>query len=288
MNSENLLENLLIVGCGDLGRRLAERAAEFGYQTTGVRRQPPEKSPSHLTYVAADTAHLSQLERALASSFNVVVVTMTPSERSDEGYHRAYVQTCENLTTALQNQLQSPRLVLFVSSTGVYAQNDGSWVDETSVTEPERFNGKRLLEAEQRIAHCGFAHCIVRFSGIYGPGRNQLLNQVKQGRASLKARYSNRIHSEDCVGILLHLMERQRRNQPVDNLYVASDDEPAPTAEVVNWLSMKLGTNKARFEPDESNLGKRCSNQRLKATGYEFRYPDYRAGYTSVLEEGIG
>ncbi len=285
MNSEKLSEKLLILGCGDLGLRLAERAAELGYETTGVRRQPPDEAPSYLAYVAADTANLSQLEQALTPSFDVVVITMTPDQRSDEGYRKTYVQTCENLAMALQNQLQSPRLVLFVSSTGVYPQNDGSWVDETSATEPERFSGRRLLEAEQRIANCGFAHCIVRFSGIYGPGRNQLLNQVKEGRASLKARYSNRIHSEDCVGVLLHLMERQRQDQPIDNLYVASDDEPAPMAEVVNWLSMELGADKARFEPDESNLGKRCSNQRLKETGYEFRYPDYRTGYKSILEE---
>lgn len=285
MNSEKLSEKLLIVGCGDLGHRLAERAAELGYQATGIRRSPPDKAPAYLNYVAADTANLSQLEKALAPSFDVVVVTMTPDERSDEGYHKAYVQTCENLNMALQNQLQSPRLVIFVSSTGVYTQNDGSWVDETSATEPERFSGQRLLEAERRIANCGFAHCIVRFSGIYGPGRNQLLNQVKEGRASLKARYSNRIHSADCVGVLLHLMERQRRDQPIDNLYVASDDEPAPMADVVNWLSMQLDVNEARFDPDESNLGKRCDNRRLKESGYKFHYPDYRTGYSAVLEQ---
>ncbi len=288
MNSEKLSEKLLILGCGDLGRRLAERAAEVGYQTTGVRRSLPDESPAYLTYVGADTSSLSQLEKALAPNFDVVVITMTPDERSDEGYRKAYVQTCENLNMALQNQLQSPRLVIFVSSTGVYGQNDGSWVDETSETKPERFSGRRLLEAERRIANCGFAHCIVRFSGIYGPGRNQLLNQVKEGRASLKSRYSNRIHSEDCVGVLLHLMERQRREQPIDNLYVASDDEPAPMAEVVNWLSMELEVDQARFEPDESNLGKRCSNKRLKSSGYEFRYPDYKAGYSSILENADG
>lgn len=286
MNSEKLSEKLLIVGCGDLGRRLAERAAEVGYQTTGVKRQPPEKSPPYLTYVAADTASLSQLEKAMALSFDVIVITMTPDERSDEGYRKAYVQTCENLNMALQNQLQSPRLVIFVSSTGVYAQNDGSWVDETSDTEPERFSGERLLEAERRTSNCGFAHCVVRFSGIYGPGRNYLLSQVKEGRASLKARYSNRIHSEDCVGVLLHLMERQRRGESIDSLYVASDDEPTPMMDVVNWLSMELGVDKARFEPDENNLGKRCDNQRIKTAGYAFRYPNYRAGYTAILEEG--
>lgn len=288
MNSEKLSEKLLIVGCGDLGRGLAERAAELGYQTTGIRRTPPDESPPYLTYVSADALSLSQMEGAMAPSFDVVVITMTPDERSDEGYRKAYVQTCENLNMALQNQLQSPRLVIFVSSTGVYAQNDGSWVDETSATEPERFSGLRLLEAEQRIANCGFAHCIVRFSGIYGPGRNQLLNQVKESRASLKARYSNRIHSEDCIGVLLHLMERQRHDQPIDNLYVASDDEPAPMAEVVNWLSMKLNVNEARFEPDESNLGKRCDNRRLKESGYKFRYPDYRTGYSAILEQQLG
>lgn len=277
-------EKLLILGCGDLGRRLAGELAPLGYAVTGLRRHPPEDD-GNLHYVAADTGDLKALESIVAEGFDVILVTMTPSERGDEGYRKAYVQTCENLTAALKATGQTPRLLLYVSSTGVYGQSDGEWVDEQSPTEPNRDSGWRLLEAEQVIAKSGFNHCIVRFSGIYGPGRNRLLEQVRQGRATLSARYTNRIHADDAAGVLTHLVERQRRGEPIDNLYLASDNEPAPMAEVVNWLAMQLKVDEARFAPDQGQLGKRCDNRRLRATGYEFRYPDYRAGYLALLGE---
>ncbi|WP_036188121.1 SDR family oxidoreductase [Marinimicrobium agarilyticum] len=280
-------EKLLMVGCGDLGRRLAHRLAPKGYEATGLRRHPPADTET-LRYHAADTADPEAMKQILAAGFDVIVVTMTPSERGDEGYRRAYVQTCENLAAGLKAVGKTPRLILYVSSTGVYGQNEGEWVDESSPTEPNRASGERLLEAERVIANSGFAHCIVRFSGIYGPGRNRLLDQVRRGRATLSGRYTNRIHAEDCAGVMAHLIERHRLGESVAPLYLASDCEPAPMAEVVNWLSMHLKVDKARFAPDEGGQGKRCLNRRLRDTDYEFLYPDYRAGYKALLaEEGF-
>lgn len=278
-------EKLLIIGCGDIGHRLAERLSQEHYQITGLRRQPPASSP-RLRYLAADAADPAALTRALTERFDVVVVTLTPSQRTDEGYHHAYVLSCENLVRALGRQAQPPRLVIFVSSTSVYGQTGGEWVDEESPTEPQRATARRLLEAERVIADSDFAHCIVRFSGIYGPGRNRLVEQVRQGRATLSDRYTNRIHADDCAGVLAHLIERQRLGEPIDTLYVASDDEPVPMAEVVNWLAMHLRVDWARFAPDAraATDNKRCANQRLRASGYDFRYPDYRAGYSALLE----
>jgi len=275
-------EKLLILGCGDLGRRLAGELAPLGYEVVGARRSPPEDSET-LGYRAVDTADVEHLKAVLAEGFDVVVVTMTPSERGDEGYRRAYVQTCENLVRGLEAVAHKPRLILYVSSTGVYGQSDGEWVDEASPTVPARASGDRLLEAEGVIANSGFAHCIVRFSGIYGPGRSQFVERVRQGRATLSGRFTNRIHVQDCAGVMAHLIERQRVGEPIDSLYLASDNAPVPMAEVVSWLAMELGVDSARFAPGEGGLGKRCDNRRLRDTGYEFRYPDYRAGFSELL-----
>lgn len=281
MNSEKLL----IIGCGDIGHRLAERLSPDHYQITGLRRHPPAPNP-RVHYLAADAADPVALASALTESFDVVVITLTPSQRTEAGYHQAYVLSCENLVQALDRQAQPPRLVIFVSSTSVYGQTGGEWVDEHSPTEPRRATAHRLLEAEKVIAESGFPHCIVRFSGIYGPGRNRLVEQVRQGRAILSARYTNRIHADDCAGVLAHLIERQRTGESIDTLYLASDDEPAPMAEVVNWLAMHLRVDWARFAPDarEATDNKRCANHRLRASGYDFCYPDYRAGYSALLE----
>ena len=277
-------EKLLIVGCGDLGRRLAAHLPTPSYAVDGVRRHPPENDP-RIHYRAVDTSDRAAMRNVLQDDYDVVVVTMTPSERTDAGYHRAYVQTCEHLIEGLCEHAKTPRLILYVSSTGVYQQNDGEWIDERSVTGSGENSGRvqHLLNAESVIANSGFAHCIVRFSGIYGPGRDRFVERVRRGRATLSGRYTNRIHSEDCAGILAHLIERQRQGKALDTLYLASDCEPAPMAEVVNWLSQQLKVDKARFAPEEGGLGKRCDNRRLLGTGYRFAYPDYRAGYTALL-----
>ena len=286
MNSQKLsIKQVLIVGCGDLGKRLAERLPATDYQVTGVRRNPPPNPASPLHYCAADASDPQAWPHILSRAFDIIVITMTPSERSDEGYRRAYVDTCQHLLTSLKPQPYAAPLLLFVSSTAVYGQNDGSWVDEQSPAEPRAFNGQRLLQAESLIRQSGYDHCLVRFSGIYGPGRNRLIEQVRQGRAVLSQHYTNRIHADDCAGVLAHLIDRHVQGSGIDPLYIASDNYPAPMAEVVNWLAMQLKVNKAIFAPHQTDQqgNKRCSNQRLIASGYQFRYADFRAGYSELL-----
>jgi nucleoside-diphosphate-sugar epimerase len=290
VNSEKLWPvSVLILGCGDLGRRLAEALPAEHYNLVGVRRSPPVAGTQPVpgfSYHACDVQDPSALAEILTRKFNVIVVTMTPGERSDEGYRNAYVQTCKNLIAGLARQQSPSPLILWVSSTSVYGQQDGSWVDEDSPTQPESFGGQRLLEAENLLRESGFRHCILRFSGIYGPGRTRLIDQVRQGRAVLSAAYTNRIHVDDCVGVLTHLIEKSLDGVEIEPLYIASDSCPAPMAEVVNWLAMHMKVDKAIFAPDQIDNergNKRCSNQRLLASGYTFRYPTYQQGYGAIL-----
>lgn len=290
MNSEKLLPiSVLVLGCGDLGLRLAALLPEHRYRVTGVRRSPPaasDPSPAHLTYRQCDAGNLEELHPLLAEPVDVIVITMTPDERSDAGYRRAYVDTCEHLIASLKAHQYTPKLILFVSSTSVYGQQDGSWVDEESITQPESFSGLQLLDAESLIRSSGFTHTIVRFSGIYGPGRTRLIDQVRQGRAVLSAAYTNRIHAEDCAGVMAHLIEKSCHGETLATVYLASDSTPAPMAEVVNWLAMQLKVDQARFAPDHIDAergNKRCANQRLLSSGYRLRYPGYQEGYAELL-----
>lgn len=276
-------EKLLIIGCGDIGQRLAQQLSPNRYQVTGLRRHPPADLP-YLHYRACDVTQTEQFDALLGSeAFDVIVISMTPAERSDKGYEQAYVQTCRTLVAGLKQHHRQPRLILFVSSTAVYAQNDGSWVDELSPTDPDSYSGKRLLEAEQVIRESGFTHSCVRFSGIYGPGRNRLIEQVKQQRASASPHYTNRIHADDCAGVLAHLIELQHK-QDLAPVYLATDSSPTPMVEVVSWIAGQLGIVDF-LAPDAVNErgNKRISNQRLLATGYSFRYPDFRAGYAGLI-----
>ncbi len=277
-------EKILILGCGDIGFRLVRELPVHDYSVVGVRRSLAHSDFPHFRLMHLDLYQEFSINHALATEKpDVVLITMTPGERSDEGYRKAYVQICEALIEHLRLLNQKPRLILFASSTSVYAQDDGSWVNEFSVTKPQTFSGKRLLEAENLLRNSGFPVCIVRFSGIYGPGRERLINQVKSGKISSSMGFTNRIHADDCARVLAHLIEKQK-TQFIDNLYLASDDTPAPMKEIQCWIAEQLGIeNFLSGDVESERSNKKISNQRLKKAGFEFLYTGYIGGYTTLL-----
>lgn len=281
MNSEKLL----IVGCGDLGQRLARRLQTTGMAVTGLRRHPPAEPSPGLDWYAGDARDPACLDGLLGQGFDDILITLTPDERSDAGYERGYIEPCQQLLAALARTGQRPRRLLFVSSTSVYAQDKGEWVDEDSPALPVNFNGRRLLEAEQLLMASGQAVTRVRFSGIYGPGRMRLLEQLRSGRARVTDAFTNRIHAEDCAGFLAHLIAMGRAGQPLADLYLASDSAPVSSRTLMGWLAQTLGLPMPAEDPNHNpgSAHRRCSNRRMLDTGYCLQYPDYRAGYGALL-----
>jgi nucleoside-diphosphate-sugar epimerase len=281
------LSNILIAGCGYVGSALARARAARGDNVFGLRRNPVDM-PSGVTPIAADLA----VPRSLADlpgALDVVVYAASPGGRDDAFYRTAYVEGLRNLIAALSAQNQSPRRAIFVSSTAVYGQTRGEWVDETSETQPSHFSGRRLLEAESVLRESGLPGVVLRLGGIYGPRRTRLVDEVLQGRAALARggpRYTNRIHRDDCVGALDHLIDHA---DPAD-CYLGVDCEPEDEAVVLRWLAGAVGASPPRIAGADQRRAprsgsKRCRNTRLVASGYAFRYPTYRDGYAAVLAE---
>jgi len=270
------VKRLLIAGCGDLGIRLAGRMARSEWQVHGLRRRP-EALPEGIVPVAADlldAASLSVLDR----EWDAVVYQATPDCYDEGGYRAVYVEGLAGLF----DRVTAHRL-LFVSSTAVYGQDAGEWVDEDSETAPGRFNGRILLEAESLAARSAPQSVVVRFSGIYGPGRDFLLRKVASGDAACREQppqWTNRIHADDCAGVLAHLLTLER---PAAR-YCGSDHHPAPRCEVLDWLAGQLGAARPGREPAAGGQGKRVSNARLLESGYRFIHPDYRSGYQELLQ----
>lgn len=278
-----MTDKILLLGCGEIATGLAQRLAPQGYEFTGLRRRPMANLP-YLHYQQGDIHQTDILRNLLQTAYDIILITMTPSARTDEAYRQAYVKTCQRLIDALNEQGVRPRLILFMSSTAVYAQDRGEWVDEDSPTTPLSFSGQRLLEAEQQLLTSGYASCILRSSGIYGPGRYRLIEQVVQGRASLSPTYTNRIHIEDCVGALAHLIQMSRQT-PLAPCYILSDTQPTPMADVVRWISHQLGREYQATQAMPNERGnKQVSSRRLQQTGFRFNYPDFRAGYTTLVK----
>lgn len=263
---------LLIAGCGDLGQRLARRLE--GWRVHGLRRNV-SRLAAPIVPLAGDLTRPDSLAAA-AGRWDAVVYTATPGEFTPDAYRATYVDGLR----ALMRHAESPRWIV-VSSTAVYGQDAGERVDEDSPTEPRRFNGEILLEAE-RLAHerGGVA---VRFSGIYGPGRDFLIRKLRAGGVACRRDppvWTNRIHSDDCAAVLAHLVALERP-APV---FVASDRCPAPRWEVLEWLAQRLGVPGPEAVDDGGGQGKRVSAERLYASGLALQYPDYRAGYSELLQ----
>jgi nucleoside-diphosphate-sugar epimerase len=278
---------VLIAGCGYVGAALANRLAREGARVWGLRRATGAL-PSGVEPLEADLTDPVSL-RVIPERLDFVFYTAAPDRSDPHGYRSTYVDGVRNLLGALMRQGHTPRRVCFTSSTGVYAQNDGGWVDEDSPTEPESESGGILLEGEHLVLDSGFPATVLRLGGIYGPGRTRLIDEVVAGTARCPPgapAWSNRIHRDDCAGALAHLM---RLSDPGSH-YIAVDREPAPLCEILRWIARRLGAAEPPIAEAGSAPGragrrtnKRCSSARLVASGYEFTHPTYREGFESLL-----
>ena len=280
------MARVLIAGCGDVGTELGVRLVEDGHTVWGLRRHC-DTLPSNLHSLPADLTRPETLH-ALPPALDVVFYTAAPDSSSASTYRVTYGDGIRHLLAALATQGHTLQRFIFTSSTGVYAQEAGEWVDELSPTEPVHFSGKELLIGEQIVLSSAFPATVVRLGGIYGPGRTRLIDGVRQGTAACTDGppvYTNRIHRDDCAGVLQHVMQL---GQP-DRLYLAVDHEPADQCAVLRWLAQQLRLlppwkkTAAHSETRLPRSNKRCRNSKLVATGYKFRYPTFREGYKALL-----
>ena len=275
---------ILFIGCGDIAQRTAKGLSKK-YDCFGLRRNP-EKLPTEITPITADASNAQQLFSVASGGFDIWVATLTPAEFTRQAYQQSYLAVAQAMAQTVNALHQAPKLIIWVSSTSVYGDNKGDWVDETTKPNPVTFSGKILLQAEQIIQNLPCSSTVVRFSGIYGPGRTRLLSQVQagKGRPKLPEQWSNRIHAEDCGAVLAHLIELFESEKPIEPIYLASDSEPVTQYDIRQWLAQKLDVS---LIAEVVKLGsiRRCSNRQLLDTGFKFNYPSYKEGYAALIED---
>lgn len=272
---------VVIAGCGDLGTEVGLRFVELGHHVVGIRRSP-DVLPASFERRAVD---LSTEHPELPADTDVLVVATAAGGRSDDAYGSAYLDAVTNLIASMERDRIEPARVVFVSSTAVYEIADGSWADEHTAAEPTTPTAAVLRAAEQRLHEQVPGAIVLRLARIYGPGRTRLIDQVRAATAVVtdQRRYTNRIHRDDAAAAIVHLATMDSTPDPV---YIGVDDEPADRGDVIRFLAERLGVAAPRIEAADrgSGAGKRCSNARLRDSGFTFTYPSYREGYAAVLD----
>jgi len=277
---------VLIAGCGDVGSRLATQLLAAGWEVHGLRRDV-SRLPKGVIGVAGDLFNKACPDTWPIGAVDYLVYCAAATDHDEAGYRAAYVQGLEHVLEWLGDYGQMPNRLLFVSSSSVYGQQNGEWVDEASPAVAAGYSGRVMLEAEQLALKSGIPASIVRLTGIYGPGREWLLTQVRRGYRVVTdpPLYANRIHADDAAGLMACLLEADRRGVALDDVYIGVDDTPAALADVVGWLREYLGVTEWADDDSVRRTGsKRCSNARAKALGWTPKYPSFREGYAAILE----
>lgn len=270
---------VLIAGCGDLGAVVALQLLQLGMEVTGLSRSGKPIPGIHT--IQADVTQPATLRGLTALQPQILIYCVAADGQSDEQYRLAYV---DGLRHVLETQVCNPSLkhVFFVSSTRVYGQETNEVLSEQMRPVPTDFGGKRLLEAEGLLQPLSCGATILRLSGIYGPGRLRMINLAKSvTHWPAQNAWSNRIHRDDAAMFIVFLIQQLLAGASLQQCYIVTDSAPVAQYEVLSWIADQLKINKP--EQKEANGGKRLSNHAMLATGYKLHYPDYRAGYRSLL-----
>ncbi|MAB22960.1 SDR family oxidoreductase [Pseudomonas neustonica] len=279
------MKQVVIAGCGDVGTALAQQLLARGWQVYGLRRDPTQL-PEGIVPIAAD---LTQADKPADWPAKVDYLVYCPAagKRDPELYQQLYVDGLEHVLAWVKSSGQRLNYLLQVSSTGVYAQSEGEWVTENSRALADSPTSQKLLAAEDAALRSGVPASVVRLAGIYGPGRNRLIQQVRDGLQvpAEPPQYTNRIHRDDAVSLLSHLLALADQRELLAPCYLGVDDEPASLFEVTSWLAEQLGTSLQADGPVSTRTGsKRCSNALVRESGWQPAYPSFREGYAELLK----
>ena len=288
----------VILGCGYIGIELGRQLTAAGHDVIGVRRSD---SGCQAIEEAGFSPHQADLtdgdDLAGLPDADWVIFAASSGGRDAAAARKIYVDALGDAIEGYGARESPPDRFLYTSSTGVYGDHDGEWVDESTPLEPTTEKTEVLVEAEriarEDAADHGIDGTVARFSGLYGPDRYRLDRYLE---GPVTEGYLNMVHRVDAAGAVAFLLTEDCAR---DEVVLVTDDEPADKWEFADWLADQCGveappkqTKEERLaERDLSDAGrrrvltsKRCSNEYLRERGYEFTYPTYREGYRAAID----
>ncbi|MFN3549656.1 MAG: SDR family oxidoreductase [Mesorhizobium sp.] len=283
---------IFIFGAGYSGRAFARRMAGRAEWIAGTTRSADKLDAlarDGMRPVLFDGAVLSDEARALLAETTHLVISAGPQNGEDPVLAAA--------RATVLSGMPSLEWIGYLSTVGVYGDHDGAWVTEESECRPSAQRSTERLKAENGWLDLGRARgvpvAVLRLSGIYGPGRNALVNLASgtAKRVIREGQVFNRIHVADIAAALEHLGERG-----LGGVYNVSDDRPCPPQDVITFAAGLMGVApppEVRFEDAEMSPmalsfwseNKRVSNAKIRATGFDFGYPDHETALTRMWRE---
>lgn len=292
-------KNLVILGCGYVGTALAAAASRAGASVHALTRNAAaaaELAPQVSQVIVADLASAAW-HGLLPGRVDHLVNCVSAGGGGIDGYRHSYLDGMHSIARWAASAAPLPRTFVYTSSTSVYPQGAGAVVDETAAADPATPTGKILREAETILAEAaGNSRLFVlRLAGIYGPGRHALLDQLRGGAAVMRGgrQRLNLAHRDDIVAALLACLAAPA--DLADGIFNVADGAPAPREELIRWLAVRLGRPTPAFA-DEADPRRRdggpvpdrvISSAKLRdVLGWRPKFPDFRAGYESILQGG--
>jgi nucleoside-diphosphate-sugar epimerase len=285
----------LIVGYGDIGKRVARLLAGRKESVSAVSRRTGEPSLSPEFILQADLDLQRSLEAIPTSGTRVLYLAPPPGEGRIDSRMRNF---CDLLTQRLPEQ---PNRIVYVSTSGVYGDCAGEWVDETRPVNPQTDRAYRRVDAEQVVQHWGDVYhvpvTILRVAGIYGPGRlpvKRLLSGLKV-LPSEQSPFSNRVHADDLARICLAALDRVE----VEGIYNVCDGEQSRMTDYFVAVAREFDLpepvpvdRKEAIELFSQEMlsylseSRRLNNRRmLKKLGVTLLYPTLKAGLMSIRQK---
>jgi len=291
-----------ILGCGYVGTELGRQLTAAGHDVVGVRRSADGIASIETAGFRGIQADLTEPETLEAvPDADTVVFAASSGGRGAEAAREIYVDAQQTVLAEFAGRPEPPDRYVYTSSTGVYGDHDGEWVDEETPIEPTTAKTEVLAEAERVAVEEARSHgidgTVARYGGLYGPDRYRLHRYID---GPVTEGYLNMVHRDDAAGSVAYLLSEDLARGEV---VLVVDDEPVSKWAFADWLAGECGVEEPPKRTKEQRLddgslsatarrriqtSKRCDNGKLRELGYEFSYPTFREGYRERIDEYLG
>ena len=295
---------VVIVGCGYVGLELSRQLAECDHDVTGVRRSEAGREAIEAVSERIDSGSISAARadatdpQSLTSlpDADAVIFAASSGGRGAKAARAVYVEGLRCVIEEYGSRETPPERLVYTSSTGVYGDHDGAWVDEGTAINPTTEKTRVLAEAErvavEATTEFGMDGTVARFAGLYGPDRYRLDRYLN---GPVTSGYLNMVHRDDAAGAIRYLLEADRAR---DESVLVVDNEPVDKHAFADWLADECGVERPEKQSKSERIAdgdlsmaatrriqtsKRCSNDRLRSFGYDFAYPTFREGYRDAI-----